>query len=87
MSQVRICIEGESYLTLEAISECYACEVTWMREAYQVGLFGRGVVRGDDLLLSVRLLDRVAEVVRLGRHHGLGFEVIALLVADPLVED
>ena len=87
MSQVRISIEGESYLTLEAISECYACEVTWMREAYQVGLFGLGVVHGDDLLLSVRLLDRVAEVVRLGRHHGLDFEVIALLVADPLVED
>ncbi len=87
MSHVRIVIEGESYLTLEAISECYSCEVRWMREAYDVGLFGRGRTHSGDLVLSVRLLDRVAEVVRLGRHQGLDFEVIALLVALPLDED
>jgi len=79
---VRIRIESESYLTLEAISECYECEVTWLREAYEFGLLGDGRVYSGSIVLSVRVLDRVAEVVRLGRYQGMSFETIFALIGD-----
>ena len=82
MSDVRIRIEGESYLTLEAISECYECEVAWLREAYDFGLLGGGRTYSGTLVLSITILDRVAEVVRLGRYQGLGFDAIVVLLGD-----
>ncbi len=82
MSEVRITIEGESYLTLEAISECYDCDARWLREAYEFGLLGRGRVEGGRVVLRLTVLDRVAEVVRLGRYQGLGFEAIEVLIGE-----
>ena len=82
MSELRIRIEGETYLTLEAISECYGCEVAWLREAYGFGLFGGGRVHAGTLVLHVTVLDRVAEVVRLSRYQGLGFEAILVLLGE-----
>lgn len=82
---VRIHLEGESWLTLEAISECYECEVTWLREAYDYGLLGAGRVELGRVLLRVVVLDRVADVIRLGLYQGLAFETMAaILVEDPL---
>jgi hypothetical protein len=82
MTSVAIRIDDESYLTLEAISECYECEVTWIHEAYEFGLLGGGRVYSGRVVLSVRVLDRVAQVVRLGRYQGLGFEAIFVLLGD-----
>jgi hypothetical protein len=82
VSDVRIRIEGESYLTLEAISECYECEVAWLREAYDFGLLGGGRTYSGTLVFSITILDRVAEVVRLGRYQGLGFDAIVLLLGE-----
>ncbi|MFN2378162.1 MAG: hypothetical protein ABR538_16645 [Candidatus Binatia bacterium] len=82
MSVVRIFIDGQSYLSLEAISQCYECEITWLREAYEFGLLGGGVLHEDTLLLHVTVLDRVAEVVRLSRYQGLGFEAIVVLLGE-----
>jgi hypothetical protein len=79
---MKITIAGESYLTLESISECYECEVTWLREAYEFGLFGGGRVHFGTIVLSVRVLDRVAEVIRLGRYQGLGFDAIFVMLGD-----
>jgi hypothetical protein len=79
---MRITIAGESYLTLESISECYECEVTWLREAYEFGLLGGGRMHFGTIVLSVRVLDRVAEVIRLGRYQGLGFDAIFLMLGD-----
>lgn len=79
---MRIVISGQSYLTLETISECYECEVAWLREAYDFGLLGRGVVHRDTIVLSVRVLDRVAEVVRLSRYQGCSFETILVVLGD-----
>lgn len=87
MSEVRITIEGESYLTLEAISECYECDVRWLREAYEFGLFGRGRVDAGRVVLRITVLDRVAEVVRLARYQGLGFEAIDVLIGETVEAD
>ncbi|MFN2427374.1 MAG: hypothetical protein ABR587_13120 [Candidatus Binatia bacterium] len=85
MRHVRILIEGETYLTLEAISECYDCDVSWLREAYDRGLLGGGRVHSGAIALHITVLDRVAEVIRLARYQGLGFETIVVLL-DQRVE-
>lgn len=77
-----ILIEGRSYLTLEMISNCYDCDVTWMSEAYELGLLGTGYNWEGRLVFAVTILDRVAEVVRLGRYQGLSFETIVVLLGD-----
>lgn len=82
MNEVRILIEGESYLTLEAISECYECEPSWLLEAYEFGLLGGGRTHAGLLVLHVNVLDRVAQVVRLSRYQGLGFETIVVLLGE-----
>lgn len=87
MTELRIRIEGETYLTLEAISETYDCEVAWLRQAYEVGLFGGGRMYAGAPVLHVRVLDRVAEVVRLGRYQGLGFEAIVVLLGEVAEDD
>jgi hypothetical protein len=79
---MRITIAGESYLTLETISECYGCEIAWLREAYDFGLLGGGRIHLGTIMLSVRVLDRVADVIRLGRYHGLSFEMIFVMIGD-----
>ncbi len=86
MTSVVIRIEGESYLSLEAISECYECEVAWLREAYDFGLLGGGRIVSGSLVLRVTVLDRVAEVVRLGRYQGIGFEAMLVLLGDDPAE-
>lgn len=87
MTEFRVRIEGETYLTLEAISETYECEVSWLRQAYEVGLFGGGRMHAGTPVLHVRLLDRVAEVVRLARYQGLGFEAIVVLLGEVADDD
>lgn len=87
MSEVRIMIAGESYLTLEAISECYGCELAWLRDAYDFGLFGRGRLEAGRVVLRIGVLDRVAEVVRLSRYQGLGFEAIEVLIGEVVEAD
>jgi hypothetical protein len=74
-------IEGESWLSIEAVADCYECETAWLREAWRYGLLGSGLQVEGKLLLHVALLDRVADVIRLGRHQGLAFEVIGILLA------
>ncbi|HXC51970.1 MAG TPA: hypothetical protein VN634_13865 [Candidatus Limnocylindrales bacterium] len=81
-TNVTIRIDNETWLSLEAISECYECEVTWLREAYEFGLLGGGRVYSGTIVLSVRVLDRVAEIVRLGRYQGMSFETIFVLLGD-----
>jgi hypothetical protein len=82
MTSVTIRIDNQTYLTLEAISECYECEVAWIREAYEFGLLGGGLTYSGTVVLSVTVLDRVAEVVRLGRYQGMGFETISVVLGD-----
>ena len=82
MRNVRIRIEEESYLSLDGISECYQCQVAWLQEAYELGLFGSGREHAGRLVLSVTILDRVAEVIRLHRYEGLGLDAIVILLGE-----
>ena len=86
-SQVSIRIDGEVFLTFEAVGECYECEVAWLRRAYDAGLLGGGRMHGGLLLLPAARLDRVAQVVRLSRYEGLAFETILALLGDLLDEE
>jgi hypothetical protein len=79
-------IEGQAYLSLETVAQCYECEVAWLREAWLHGLFGRGIEYEGHLLLHVAVMDRVADVLRLGRHQGLSFESIVVLLAGEPAE-
>lgn len=80
MKYLRVLIEGETYLSLTAVAECYDCEVEWMLEVYRFGLLGRGRVVGEEIVVCARVLDRVAEVVRLSLYHGVGLGALALLL-------
>jgi hypothetical protein len=73
-------IEGEAWLSLEAISECYECELSWVREVYDAGLLGAGRTVSGEVVLRVTVLDRVADIVRLSRYQGLGLETIVALI-------
>lgn len=87
MRSVRVVIDGETYLPLAALAECYECRLEWMIEVYETGLLGRGRVVGGQVLISTCLLDRVAEVVRLNLYHGVGLAVLALLLEPDLERD
>ncbi len=80
MKHLRVIIEGEGYLSLAAIAECYACEVEWVREVYEYGLLGRGRVVGEEILLSTCVMDRVADVVRLSVYYGVSLGALDLLL-------
>jgi hypothetical protein len=82
MSDTTIRMEGETWITLETICECYECDIAWAREAYDFGLFGGGRIVAGRPVLRVTVLDRVARVVRLNRYEGLGFEAIIVLLGD-----
>jgi len=73
-------IEGEAYLSLEVISDCYECEVAWLREVYDTGVLGGGRHHEGTLVLRAVVLDRVADVVRLVRYQGLAVEEAAALL-------
>ena len=69
-------VEGEPYLTLEAVAEVYQVQVVWLREVYQRGLLGSGVDAGTSICIAAVHLDRVATIVRL--RHFVGQDVDAI---------
>lgn len=73
MSRRTIYVEGELYLSLEAVAEVYAIQVTWLREAYEHGLFGAGVDADASVCVAAVQLDRVSTVIRM--HHVLGLDL------------
>ena len=76
----RIVLEGELYLTLEAVAHCYQVEVTWLREAYELGLLGRGRRIDGGVAIAAARLDRVATIFRLHFHQGVNLPGIALVL-------
>lgn len=80
MTRVRITIEGESYITLEGVAECYECEVAWLHEVYRMGLLGRGRTVERTIAIELRMLDRVADVIRMSVHQGIDLAVVAALL-------
>jgi len=80
MKLVRITLEGESYITLEGVAECYQCEVAWLREVYEFGLLGRGQVVQERIVIQSRMLDRVAEVIRMSIYQGVDLAAVAVFL-------
>lgn len=73
MSDGRIYVEGDLYLSVETVADVYRVEVVWLREVIDAGLLDAdGAVRPATVIAAVRM-DRVATIVRL--HRVLGFDV------------
>lgn len=72
-------VEGELYVTLETLAEIYEVQTVWLRDAYEVGLLGAGVVSGRTVAVAVTQMERVATVVRL--RHVVGPDLGALSLA------
>jgi len=70
----------ELVLSLETVAACYRVELTVLRQACELGLFGEP--RGAELGIAASRLDRVAEIVRLHVHHGIELSTLFLLL-DP----
>ena len=80
MKRVRITLAGETYLTLEGVAECYHCEVTWLREVYDLGLLGHGRVVHESIVIQSLMLARVAEVIRMSVYQGVDLAIVAALL-------
>ena len=76
----RITIEGESYLTLTGIAECFSCEVSWIEEVYSLGLLGVGRNADGEFVVLSSLLDRVAEIRRINVHYGVHLTAVSILL-------
>jgi hypothetical protein len=82
MSELVIRIEGQAWVTIETICECYDCDIAWVREACEFGLLGTARPHAGTVVFRATVLDRVARVVRLSRYERLGFEAIVVLLGD-----
>ena len=81
--QKRIVIGGELHLTLQAVAECYRVEVAWLQDAYDLGMLGRGRRQGETIVIAARMLDRVAEIVRLHVYYSLDLNaIVPMLVLE-----
>ncbi len=79
----QLTIRGERYVTLATVAECYACETRWVERVYSEGLLGRGVVQEGTVVIHVRMLERVADIVRLHVYQGVSLELVAAFLDTP----
>jgi hypothetical protein len=77
VNRVTLVQDGESYLSLEVVAELYHVNAVVLREVYDRGLFGRGVIQGTLVCIATYRLDLVATVVRLHQAYGLDVDAIA----------
>lgn len=82
MSERRVVIRGRTYVTLEAVAECYRVEVSWVREVYEYGLLGSGESVRDTTAVAAEMLGRAADILRLHRQQGINLEGIARLLRE-----
>lgn len=80
MSDERVYLSGELYLSLETVAEVYRVRTVWLREVYDLGLLGRGHVKGPTICIAATELDRVATIVRLHEVLGLDADAISLML-------
>ncbi len=80
MSDVRLVIGGESYITVSAVAECYECEVAWVTEVYEAGLVGAGKQVDNELAILTRMLDRLAEIRRMYVFQGIDLVTVGALL-------
>ena len=76
MTQDKLYVKGELFISLEVVAEIYQAKVVWLREVYDSGLLGRGVDSEATICVAAVHLDRIATVVRLHETLGLDLESI-----------
>jgi hypothetical protein len=76
----KITIEGESYLSLYSVAECFACEPSWVEDVYAHGLLGHGHRHEGEVVILSRLLDRVATIRRFNVYYGVHLTAISVLL-------
>ena len=82
MTSLRVTIHGETYVTLDTVAECYHCEVEWVEQIYGLGLLGSGELVEGRPAIPARKLDRLAEIVRLVRIHGIDPTLVDLWLLE-----
>jgi hypothetical protein len=82
MAETRIVIHGETFLTLDAVAECYEIEVQWVERIYRLGLLGPGEDVEGHAAIASTMLERVAEILRLCRHHGVDPTLVELFLSE-----
>ena len=82
MTRAAVTIRGETYLTLETVADCYDCELAWVEQIFHLGLLGTGERVEGLVAIPSRMLERVAEVLRLCRYHGVDPSVVELLLVE-----
>jgi len=80
MTSVRITLHGESWIAIETVAETFACEVSLVRQVYELGLLGPGEQVDQALFVRTAMLDRVAIIVRMHVHQGLELSAIEVLL-------
>lgn len=78
MSDDRIYVDGELFLSVETVAEIYRVEVVWLREVVDAGLLGGDVRSRPVACIAAVRMDHVATIVRLHRVLGLDVEAIRL---------
>ena len=83
MTSHQVTVEGELYLSLETYAEMYCIEVVFLRDVYEQGLLGSGVMSDARVCIAVTQMDRIATVVRLHDACGLDVDAIHLILDEP----
>jgi hypothetical protein len=76
MSADTLKVEGELFLRLEVVAQCFEVKTVWLREVYDCGLLGAGVRRDRELHIAAVHLDRVATIVRMQLVFGMDLVTI-----------
>ena len=83
----QVLIDGQLYLCLEVVAECYHVEVAWLREVYALGLLGDGRPVEATIAIPVVRLDRVARIIRMHFHYGQDLASLEPLLGDEDLEE
>jgi hypothetical protein len=82
MTDVRITLRGESWIRLDVVADCYACEVSLVESVVRLGMLGPTEREGPALFVRTATLDRVATILRLHLHHELDLTSVSALLDD-----
>jgi len=82
MTNERVYIDGELYLSIELVAELYSVQSVWLREVCERGLIAPTAPHGASVCVAAFQLDRIATIVRLHSSFGLDLRRIATELAD-----
>jgi hypothetical protein len=82
VNRVRVTIQDESYLTLDTVADCYECTIEMVEHIYGLGLLGPGEQIEGRTAIATRMLERLAEILRLCHYQGIDPTVVELFLVD-----